>query len=81
MDGSSNGNVVSIFGEASCQNKEEDEWRREDNDDEEEEGDKDEVDKLARLTQNFLDINRPECAATVMAEEREQMMLEAAEHI
>jgi hypothetical protein len=53
----------------------------EDDDDEEEEGDKDEVDELTRLTQNFLDINRPECAATVMAEEREQMMLEAAEHI
>ncbi len=53
----------------------------EDDDDEEEERDKAEVDELTRLTQNFLDINHPECAAMVMAEERDQMMLEAAEHI
>ena len=33
------------------------------------------------MTQNILDINRPEIAATLIAEEREQMMLEAAEHI
>ena len=44
-------------------------------------GPMDAQDNLSRLTQNFLDINRPECAATVMAEERERMMLEAAEHI
>ena len=50
-------------------------------DEEEEEGDKDEVDELTHLIQNFLDINHPKCTATVMAEEREQMMLEAAEHI
>jgi hypothetical protein len=54
----------------------------EDDDDEEDSnGDKDEVDELTRLTQNILDLNRPECAATLIAEEREQMMLEVVEHI
>ena len=54
----------------------------EDNDDKEDSnGDEDEVDELTCLTQNILDLNRPECAATQMAEQREKMMLEAAEHI
>jgi hypothetical protein len=50
-------------------------------DDEDEDTDKDDIDELTCLTRDILDINRPECAATLMAEEREQMMLEAAEHI
>ena len=54
---------------------------KDDDDKEDSKGDKDEVDKLTRLTENFLDLNRPECAATQMAEQREKMILEAAEHI
>ncbi len=51
-----------------------------DDDDEDEEDNGDDVDELVRMT-GKIDINRPECAATKLAEEREQMMLEAAEHI
>ncbi len=42
--------------------------------------DQDVVDELARLTRD-ININRPECASDKVAEEREQMMLKAAEHI
>jgi hypothetical protein len=42
--------------------------------------DQDVVDELACLTRN-ININRPECASDKVAEEKEQMMLEAAEHI
>jgi hypothetical protein len=38
------------------------------------------VDELARLTRR-VDLNQPECASDEVAEEREQMMLGAAEHI
>jgi predicted small metal-binding protein len=38
------------------------------------------VDELARLTRD-ININRPECASDKVAEEKEQMMLEAAEHV
>ena len=41
----------------------------------------DNVNQLTCLTQNILDINHPESAATLIAEEREQMMLDAADHI
>ncbi len=51
----------------------------EDNDEEEEEDDY--VNQLMHLTQNILDIYHPESAATLIAEEREQMMLEVADHI
>jgi hypothetical protein len=46
----------------------------EDNNDE----DQNVVDELARLTRG-ININRPECASDKVAEENEQMMLEAAE--
>jgi predicted small metal-binding protein len=51
-------------------------------DDDEDDEDKDQnvVDELARLTRG-ININRPECASNKVAEEKEQMMLEAAEHI
>ena len=42
--------------------------------------DPDIVDELARLTRR-VDLNQPECASDEVAEEREQMMLNAAEHI
>ena len=38
------------------------------------------MDELARLTRE-ININRPECASDKVAEEKEQMMLEAAEHV
>ena len=57
-----------------------------DDDDEEHEKDKDGgqdpdvMDELARLTRK-VDLNKLDCASDEVAEEREQMMLEAAEHI
>jgi hypothetical protein len=55
-----------------------------DNDDEDNKDDKDKdqnvVDELARLTRG-ININHPECASNEVAEEKEQIMLEAAEHI
>ena len=57
-----------------------------DDDDEEHEKDKDGgqdpdvMDELARLTRK-VDLNKSDCASDEVAEEREQMMLEAAEHI
>ena len=50
-------------------------------DDEDEDMDKDEIDNLTRLMQDILDVNLLECTATLMTEEREQMMLETAEYI
>ncbi len=50
-------------------------------DDEEEEEEEDNVNQLTHLTQNILDINHPESSATLIAEEREQMMLVAVDHI
>ena len=38
------------------------------------------MDELARLTRD-ININRPECASDKVAEEKEQMMLKAAEHV
>ncbi len=49
-------------------------------DDGDDEEDNDDVDELVRMT-GEIDINCPECAATRLEEEREQMMLKAAEHI
>ncbi len=55
-----------------------------DNDEQEniEEGgqDPDVVDELGRLTRR-VDLNQPECASDEVAEEREQIMLDAAEHM
>ena len=45
--------------------------------DEDKDVDKEDIDELTRLTRDILDINRPECAATLIADKREQMMLEA----
>ena len=42
--------------------------------------DPDFVDELVRLTKR-VDLNQPKCASDKVAEEREQMMLDAAEHI
>ena len=55
--------------------------RENDEDDDEEEEEEDDVNQLTCLTQNILDINHPESTATLIAEEREQMMLDAADHI
>ena len=51
-----------------------------DDDDDDDNEDQNVVDELARLTRD-ININRPECASDKVAEEKEQMMLEAAEHI
>ena len=52
-----------------------------DDDEDNEDNDQNVVDELARLTRRGININCPECASNEVAEEKEQMMLEAAEHI